>query len=1151
VDDDAVAARNRLAARFAHAQQAADPSPLLVPAVDEELDLLCGAVDDGLLRGDTSMLLGWTFWYRSTVATTARAESEVANAVRRFIPEFLTRDDQQQFPAPLLPKIAQGAATLSASVLGDSGDRRQTKDLALLIAMMRRILAHLPAMAAERDFCLFALGTALRERYNRQRQPSDLVDAVDVLRQALAVLPFGHPKRGYRLAHFCDALLALNGIGSASDALDEGITLAGEALADAAIPPDARVAAAYSLGSVLLARHQRTNDRADLDNAVRNLESAVAHVIDGQSDHLEAWVMLGVALRIRFAYTENPADLVAAIRLQRAAVDATPAGGPDRFRRLDHLVITLTLGGQTAADTAMLDDVVAIRRHQLDASPPGHPARPLRLKDLAEALHELFLRRGAEPDLDEAIEHQREAVRLSDDTSYLAVLAHLLRTRAERSGALADADEAIELLHKALAVTPEGEQRSNLLALLGTMQVARLRREWSASLADDTVRVLRAALTDLPRADLRLLSHLGATLWERYEHTGAAADLAEAIDTQRRAVAVIPAKHPDRPTYLDNLAFMLGQRYQRGHEARDITEAIDIHRQAADLTPLVHQERTKRLLGLGHSYRARFVLSGAIADRDDAITAFVEAANAVEGPSSDRVVAAHLAGYMLMGIDAVGAADCFRLTVNLLRDVAPRALRRDDQQNQIRLAAGLVPRAAAAALSDPRLSAQQRAERAVLDLESCRGVLLNQYLDARTDLSDLRGTHPALAEDYERLRTVLDEPATPVDARRRAAADLTALAERIRAETPFTTFGRPPAIDDLLAEARFGSIVMVCESESRADALVLTPTGVTLVELEFTHEEFAHQFDAFSRALRNRSGLDSVLEWLWDRVAGPVLEKLEYTQTPEGEWPRLWWMPVGLVGLMPLHAAGHHDDPVDDPGRRAVHDRVVSSYTPTVRALRHARLARPVPQQPLRALIVGVPSVPGVPGRLDCVPEEVAAVRQAFPDGEDFVAPARVPATADVLDELSHHAIAHFACHGTTDAEDPSHSQLLLPGYATDPLTVARITELRAGLGAARLAYLSACWTTVTGQFFLLDEAIHLTSACQLAGYPQVIGTLWEINDAVAPDVATAFYAGLRNPDGHVDISRGAFALNDTIRTLARDYVKVPWLWAAYIHTGC
>jgi tetratricopeptide (TPR) repeat protein len=1197
MDDDVTAAMRRLEARLAQARKTDDPSILLVSAAEGEIAQLSRlAVEHP--REDVSMLLGWTFWSRSTVLPAARAETEYANAVRIFLPTFMVRD-HRQFPPPLLPKLAIEAAAVGGAALRNAMNTREARVLDLAIAAMRPAVEHLPATDAKFGACLFNLGTALYTRYDWYHQLPDLDEAIlfrravletpesdlqlrllrlsglaDVVsarfdavrrftdveellqlrRAALDTLPPGHAERGTQLTLFCSALQKFSeAVTTPSAALDEGITLARRALSEPAIPRSNRASALSCLGSALLVRHDLTYARADLDDAVLTLESAVAQATDDRPDRTVAWAMLGVALRIRFAATENPADLANAIRLQRAAVNTTSVENPDRLRQLDHLATTLSTGGKTASDAAMLEEAVAIRRHLIDSSPPDHPDRSSRLNAMADALRDLFLRSGVESDLDAAIEHQRESVRLSDSTVYLASLAELLCTRVERSGALADADEAIQVLHRGLATTPEGRQRSSLLAHLGIAQLARLRGEWSAPLADDTVGLLREAVAASPPDGpnrWQILAPLGNALWERHEHNGDAADLDEAINIQRQAVAVIPVEHPDRAYYLDNVAFLLGQRYARDHDPADLDEAIGTHREAIALAPPEHPERARWLLGLGHTCEARFAQVEATTDRDNAITAFTEAANAAEAPPSFRIVAARRAGRLLADVDAAAAADCFRLAVDLLRDVVPRALRRGDQQAQLRLTAGMASAAAAAALSDPRLSERQRVEQAVLHLESCRGVLLSQSLDTRTDLSDLRGTHPAIADDYERMRSLLEEPAASVDSRRRTAADLAALTERIRAETPYTTFGRPPTIDDLLAEAELGPIVMVSASDHRADALLLTSTGVTVVELDFTQDEFLHQIAVFRRALRTRRSLDAVLAWLWDRVAGPVLERLGRTRTPEAEWTRLWWMPVGLFGLLPLHAAGHHDDPLDDPERRAVHDRVISSYTPTVRALRHSRAARPTPQQPPHALVVGVPSVPGVPGRLDCVPEEAAAVRRAFPHGEDFVEPARTPTTAAVLDELPHHAIAHFACHGVTDAEDPSRSQLLLPDYATDPLTVARLTERRADLGTARLAYLSACGTTAVDQLHLLDEAIHLTGAYQLAGYPQVIGTLWEINDVIAPDVAESFYAALKAPDGSVDTTRGAHALHDTIRALARAYGGAPWLWAAYLHMG-
>lgn len=50
-----------------------------------------------------------------------------------------------------------------------------------------------------------------------------------------------------------------------------------------------------------------------------------------------------------------------------------------------------------------------------------------------------------------------------------------------------------------------------------------------------------------------------------------------------------------------------------------------------------------------------------------------------------------------------------------------------------------------------------------------------------------------------------------------------------------------------------------------------------------------------------------MLGWLWDNAAGPVLDALGYQGPPApGEtWPQLWWVPGGLLSLLPIHAAGH------------------------------------------------------------------------------------------------------------------------------------------------------------------------------------------------------------------------------------------------------
>ena len=59
---------------------------------------------------------------------------------------------------------------------------------------------------------------------------------------------------------------------------------------------------------------------------------------------------------------------------------------------------------------------------------------------------------------------------------------------------------------------------------------------------------------------------------------------------------------------------------------------------------------------------------------------------------------------------------------------------------------------------------------------------------------------------------------------------------------------------------------------------------------------------------------------------------------------------------------------------------------------------------------------------------------------------------------------------------------------------------------ACTVAYLSVCHAANKRIPTLLDEFVHLTGTCQLAGFPQVIGTLWQISDKRSAELAVSVY---------------------------------------------
>jgi CHAT domain-containing protein len=154
---------------------------------------------------------------------------------------------------------------------------------------------------------------------------------------------------------------------------------------------------------------------------------------------------------------------------------------------------------------------------------------------------------------------------------------------------------------------------------------------------------------------------------------------------------------------------------------------------------------------------------------------------------------------------------------------------------------------------------------------------------------------------------------------------------------------------------------------------------------------------------------------------------------------------------------------------------------------------------------------------------------------------------ARVLAELPHHPVAHFACHAAHDPSDPSAGRLLLHDHREHPLTVRDIARLHLD---AELAFLSACDTSRAGPR-LPDEAIHLTSSFQIAGFAQVIGTLWPVDDEAAADIAADVYAHLTpGPGSEPDTARTALALHAAVRRVRQRHPRTPTRWAAHLHPG-
>ena len=193
---------------------------------------------------------------------------------------------------------------------------------------------------------------------------------------------------------------------------------------------------------------------------------------------------------------------------------------------------------------------------------------------------------------------------------------------------------------------------------------------------------------------------------------------------------------------------------------------------------------------------------------------------------------------------------------------------------------------------------------------------------------------------------------------------------------------------------------------------------------------------------------------------------------------RVWWCPTGFFTLLPIHAAGIYDSEMG--GLDNTSNYMISSYTPTLNTL----LAFPPPPSanPFKMLVAIQPETRGY-SSLPSTRDEMRKIEaRVSPSCLVKLGPSSVQ---EVLDCLSDVSIAHFACHGIQDEDNPLDSALL---FNDGPLKVSRI--MTQPLPNASLAFLSAC-QTATGDLEFPNEAFHLAATMLFSGFRGVVATMW------------------------------------------------------------
>ncbi|CUS09956.1 unnamed protein product, partial [Tuber aestivum] len=683
-------------------------------------------------------------------------------------------------------------------------------------------------------------------------------------------------------------------------------------------------------------------------------------------------------------------------------------------------------------------------------------------------------------------------------------------------------------------------------------------------------------------------------LWSIFERMGDLGDLQNAIKYGEEALAATPQDHPDRAGRHRSLGIMLSTRFERMGDPGDLHEAIKHGEEALAATPQDHPQRAGICTILGGLFESRFSRLHSSEDFEKGLSLYYEAYDCRTSPPRNRIHAARKAASLqYLARNFPESSSSLEDAVNLMPSVDLRFLKRDDQQHILSELSGLASIAASMALQ-----AGRDAYHGLKLLELGRGIIMGFSIDARSEASDLETDHPLLFAQFDSIRAeidssiegtnrTIDEPPDQhqkrvISRRWEAVNEMEKILKHIRGLPGYGGFLLPPPRDALMRMATNGPIVVFNSSSYRSDAIIVTTSAITSLELpKLSYEETTRrmsQLASFGGGSPFKRGRDTremkgLLLWLWDAAVGPVFDHLEGSGiTPgvgvhEAHLRRIWWIGVGQLSMAPFHAAGDHS-----PGStRNTLSRAISTYTPTIKALSYARQkqfqlfdkfdssfseerskkAKILKKRNPRLLLVPMPETPGA-AKLPGVNEEVLYILDSSAKSSIETTLLSSPAPAQVLEGIKHHEIVHFACHGAS-CLNPSDSHLVLfnqDGINTDRLLARDISNL--STQNAQIAYLSACSSAKNPSAMLADEVIHLASAFQLAGFSHTFANLWETNDDAACEVARDFYRLLfqHQENGDDDDCLVSTAFYKAVKKVRDRSPGNPLLWAPFIHTG-
>ncbi|KAF8859203.1 hypothetical protein BDZ45DRAFT_650404 [Acephala macrosclerotiorum] len=1010
------------------------------------------------------------------------------------------------------------------------------------------------AVHAHRLMIPGSLSQSLAKRYDRLGIVEDLQNALSSAKEVLDNVSTTNSHRSVYLDNLSWILLKSYAITKDPQVLEEASSKIIESLhCSPAQTPNQPITISH-LADCFLERGKNTGLLEDYDLAIAKDEEALKMVMSVEYPRIRRLDSLSLKYYAKYSRFGTTPDLETAILLSQAGLKIDPSRKFDRLSILINLGVFLKARFFRFTQMNDLERSIFTLRQALSLCSTETFEQGEALSNLADALQASYEETGNAQNIHEAISNLRKAIAIPSlvnspevKATYLNNLANKLKVEYQRTGALQLVQEAIFSLDQSLHLRT---RPSPFRALC-----------WSNQ------------------------SNAYQLLFGR---TGSFGDLEMCLICAEKSVNEIPRHHPERLGMLSNYSNKLHAKWTFTGDIEDLEAALDISQEAVVLLseqkiPAArHQEAIFKNLGV--QYQSMFTKTGNQTSEfsNKAVQAFLDAWKCESSPAFDRIKAS---GYAIDALSCLGmwqeASSIADDAVKLFPQVFDGPLDRIDQENQLSRLSGLAGIACALTLQ-----AEKSPLTAIIMLEASRGVIYQQALKLKTRLSELSRRNPSLFNKWQRLRALassseiealtglssqpegsLDDQTLESIAIRKHINDVNKLHEvldAIRSTPGLETLQTLSSTGDLIRIASEGPIIVLNCLPLRSDALILTGTGATSIQLpSLIFADVVENVKLFTGVIlkrcksleqlmeKNRK-MGSLLRWLWYSTVEPVMRELHLeAKSSVDALPRLWWIGVGLMSILPLHVAGDYSKDFS----YSTMARVLSSYTPTINALSSAR-KKPMTllgKEP-SILIVAMDQTSGQP---DLSTDLESAQISTAVEGRCSTTIMKRPTPSLVLQSIDSYEIVHCICHGISDLNNPSNSGLILQADntyigqgGTSELTVAEISNKSSR--RSQLAFLSACGTARNRPNNLVDEVIHIGSGFQLAGFKHVVGTMWKAGDLRCANLAGAFYYSLFQGNGAMAGGHRAIsvALYEAVLA-AREENKEDFLsWAPFIHMG-